>query len=144
MSLQPLSSLGRAREPRSSRAARHPLPCCQVPQCHARACRAVEIELPAAWEASATYNVLSVLVGACREHARELARRSAAVLDARADLHNLLTILEQAAVVDAEVRCRLEAAEAEAERLRLEHGIARQDLEHVECECRVAARERGR
>jgi len=100
MSLPALPPLARVREPRS-RARRRFVPRCQVPDCRARACTAVSIELPAAWEASPTYTVLTVQVGACREHARELRRRSAVLIDARGDLHSLLAIVEAAA--DAEL-----------------------------------------
>jgi hypothetical protein len=67
----------------------------------------VRIELPAAWEASVTYTVLAVVVGACREHARELQRRSDAVLAARADLHSLLTIVDASVSIEADLRARL-------------------------------------
>ena len=118
LSLQPQSSGARAREPRS-RADRHFVARCPVRHCRARACVPVEMHLPAAWEASPRYTLLTIVVAACREHARELDRRAAAMLDARADLHNLLAILEHAAIADAQARERLETAEAEVERLRL-------------------------
>jgi hypothetical protein len=66
--------------------------------CRGRACEAIEIELPASWDASATYSVLVIVVGACREHARELRRRAVAVVEARADRRVLLAIIESAAM----------------------------------------------
>ena len=96
MSLPARTSVARARERR-----------CQVPECHAPACDWARIDLPAAWEASAMYTVLTVMVGACHEHARELERRSSAVLDARADLHSLLAIVDMAVSVEADLRDRL-------------------------------------
>jgi hypothetical protein len=109
--LQTSSSPASNHERESSRAIRHVQPLCQVGGCRARACRAVEIQLPAAWEASRTYTVLTLVLGACGEHARELERRVAAMIDARVDLYNLLAIVEAAAARDAELRARLAASE---------------------------------
>ena len=89
---------------------------CQVPTCRAFARHRIEIELPAVWEGSATYTVLTVAVGACCEHASELQRRASAVLDARVDLCNLLAVVEGAVRVEAELRARLELAAARQER----------------------------
>jgi hypothetical protein len=111
MSLQAQSPVARVREPRS-RAARRFTPRCQVPQCRARACAAVRIELPAAWEASGTYTVLAVVVGACREHAHELERRVAAMLEARVDYFSLLTIVDMSVSVEADLREQLAAGES--------------------------------
>jgi hypothetical protein len=95
------------------------------------------IELPTEWETGGTYAVVSVVVAACREHARELRGRAAALLAARADLHALLV------AADRELRERLEAAEANCERLRLQCGAARQDLEVLLAERRQADRDVG-
>ncbi len=111
MSLQVQSSVGGAREQRGSRAS-SATPC-QVADCRAAFRRVVAIELPAAWEASRSYSVITVLVGACREHAPELERRAHALLDARADLHNLLTIVETEVAVEADLRQRLAASDAD-------------------------------
>jgi hypothetical protein len=89
---------------------------CQVPSCQALARRRIEIELPAAWEASATYTVLTVAVGACFEHAPELERRAAAMLEARADLYNPLTIVEGAVRIEADLRSQLDLLVAGGER----------------------------
>jgi hypothetical protein len=97
MSIQPVALAARAREPRSRRAHRY-VARCQVRGCRARACEAIEVELPATWEPAATYTVLVITVGACREHARELRRRIAAILQMRADLRGLLAIVEAAAM----------------------------------------------
>jgi len=71
---------------------------CQVPDCLRRAARVVEIELPAAWEPTATYRTLTVHAGFCVDHGREVERRVAGLLEARDDLHNLLVIVESAAL----------------------------------------------
>lgn len=73
-------------------------PCCQVPDCLRRAARVVEIELPAAWEPTATYRTLTVQAGFCVDHGCEVERRVGALLEARDDLHNLLVIVEAAAL----------------------------------------------
>jgi len=96
--------------------AAHDVRRCQLPSCRALARRRIEIELPAAWEASATYTVLTVAVGACFEHAPELERRVAAMLEARADLYNLLTIVDGAVRVEAELRARLDLLAGSAAR----------------------------
>jgi hypothetical protein len=82
-----------------------------VADCRAEVERVVEIELPAAWEASPTYSVLTVRAGACREHAPELERRAQALLAARADIHNLLVIVENAVAIEADLRARVASSE---------------------------------
>ncbi len=77
---------------------------CQVAGCGGRFWRSVEIQLPAAWEASQTYSVLSVRVDACGDCAEELKRRAAALLQGRTDICQLLSIVEAAAVTEAEQR----------------------------------------
>jgi hypothetical protein len=79
---------------------------CRVPDCPAAACELVEIELPAAWEASERYTVLTVAVAACAEHAPELRRRAAALLEARADLRALLAIVDDAIPAERQLRGR--------------------------------------
>jgi hypothetical protein len=114
LSLQAQSSVARARERRRSRA--HPGQTqCAVADCRADVDRVVEIELPAAWEASPTYSVLTVCAGACREHAPELERRAQALLAARADIHNLLVILEDAVTADLGARTASGAGSAGSE-----------------------------
>jgi hypothetical protein len=82
-----------------------------VGTCGERAWRPVEIQLPAAWEASRTYTVLTVVVDACRDHADELERRAAALLEVRTDICNLLAIVESAVVTDAGQREQIACAE---------------------------------
>jgi len=81
---------------------------CQVPTCRAFARRRIEIELPAVWEGSATFTVLTVEVGACDEHGPDLERRAGAVVEARADLCNLLTIVEGAVRIETDLRAQID------------------------------------
>ncbi len=78
--------------------------CCQVAGCGGPFWRSVEIQLPAAWEASRTYSVLTVRVDTCGDCAEELKRRAAALLQGRADICQLLFVVEAAAVTEAEQR----------------------------------------
>jgi hypothetical protein len=64
----------------------------------------VEIQLPAAWDASRTYSVLSVRVDACGDHADQLRHRVAALLEGRADVARLLATVEAAILADAALR----------------------------------------
>ena len=124
-------------------------PRCQVPGCRARVGRAVEIELPMAWEASVEYTVLSVTVGACRRHGHDLDRRARALLAARADLPSLLTIIEAAIATEQRLREELaaarsetaQAAGAELERLSADNGGLRDRLLHAEAELATMKRE---
>lgn len=88
-------------------------PRCQVPHCRARVAGVVDIELPDAWEGSAEYRVITVSIGACGKHGRELRRRALAVLEARSDLYNLLSIVQAAVEVEADLRHRAERAECD-------------------------------
>jgi hypothetical protein len=85
---------------------------CQALGCTAAAVEVVEVQLPAAWEANERYSVLPVAIGACGEHAPELWRRATALLAARADLHALLVIADDAAPAEQELRGRADVAEA--------------------------------
>jgi hypothetical protein len=109
LSLQTAAPPVRVREHDRTRPGRRDVRFCQVGLCHAHARRRVEIELPAAWEGSPTYTVLTVAVGACDEHAPELERRVAAMLQARTDLHSLLLIVEAAVRLEADLRQQLAA-----------------------------------
>lgn len=116
-------------------------PLCQIGGCHRRAGRAVEIDLPAAWEASATFTTLSVVAGLCDCHGHEAARRVQAMLQGRVEHFDLLSIITAAVPYEREQREKLERAEAEVERLELELGGARQQLRDTEAELRHARRD---
>lgn len=113
----------------------HPL--CQVSGCHHHAARAVEIDLPASWEATQNYTTLTTVVGLCCKHGQEVARRVEAGLEARSDLYNLITIVEAAVSVERDLSRRAERAIAEADRLDLENGGLRKQLREAEAELRV-------
>jgi hypothetical protein len=85
---------------------------CRVLGCREAASELVEVQLPAAWEASERYTVLTVAVAACPEHAPELRRRSAALLVARADACALLAIVDDAVPSERALRDRADVAEA--------------------------------
>lgn len=116
---------------------RNERPFCQVPGCRHHAARAVEIDLPAAWEATQNYTTLTVTVGLCGKHGREVARRVQAVLEARGDLYNLVTIVEAAVRFEKVLELRLEAMTDKADQLDRESGGLRQQLQDVEAELRV-------
>jgi hypothetical protein len=116
-------------------------PYCQVSGCHRRAARAVEIDLPASWEASRKYTTLTVVAGLCLQHGHDVSARVQAMLQARTEFHDLLTIIEMATRFELAQRLRLDAATDEANRLEIENGGLRQDLAHVQAELRLARRE---
>jgi hypothetical protein len=72
---------------------------CQVPGCPLAAATVVEVDLPATWEPTANFTALTVHVALCETHSFEVTQRVQALLEARADIPNLLRIIE--AVVDA-------------------------------------------
>jgi hypothetical protein len=117
-------------------------PLCQVGACHRRAARAVEIDLPAAWEATREFTTLTVVAGLCCEHGHDVAGRVQAMLQARTEFYDLLHIIDAAVPYERQQREKLERAEAEVERLALEAGGLRQDLAHVKAELWLAKRER--
>jgi hypothetical protein len=75
---------------------------CQILGCDLDAVSVAEIELPEAWEATANFTVMTVHAGCCYRHGIEVARRVEAILEARNDLHNLITILEAAVLAEAD------------------------------------------
>ena len=92
---------------------RHGRTYCQVAGCHARARQVGEIDLPMAWEASGEYTALTVVVGLCARHGHDVRRRVNALLEARADLPNLLQVIEDAALRDLdEAEAAVEQAQA--------------------------------
>lgn len=117
---------------------------CQVAGCHSLAARAIEVDLPAAWEATQNYTTLTVVVGLCCKHGVEVQRRVEAVLEARSDLYNLLTIVEAAVSVERDLSRRAERSIAEANRYELEAGGLRQQLQDTQAALRLARREARR
>jgi hypothetical protein len=115
---------------------------CQVAGCHRRAARAVEVDVPAAWEATREFTTLTVVAGLCCEHGHDVAGRVQAMLQARTEFHDLLHIITMAVPYEREQREELERAEVEIERLELEVGGLRQDLAHARAELWEARRER--
>jgi hypothetical protein len=99
----------------------------------------VEIQLPAAWEASRTYTVLTVVVDACREHAEELDRRAAALLEVRADLCCLLAIVEAAVFPEAGERERIADAEAAPRTARARDILTARECGRADCPCHLSA-----
>ena len=123
---------------------RNERPLCQVAGCHQLAARAVEVDLPASWEATQNYTTLTVVVGLCCKHGAEVQRRVEAVLEARSDLHNLITIVDAAVSVERDLSRRAERAVADADRFELENGGLRQQLrEGLEAELRLSPAHNG-
>ncbi len=122
---------------------RNDRPLCQVPGCRHRAVRAVEVDLPASWEATQNYTTLTVTVGLCCKHAAEVSRRVAAALEARSDLYNLITIVETAVRFEKALELRLEMATDLADRLELENGGLRQTLRDADGELGLVRKERS-
>jgi hypothetical protein len=114
-------------------------PRCQVAGCRALVVRAVEIELPMAWEASAEHTVLTVVVGACAGHGHALACRVRGLLEARAEYPQLLSIIERAAVEDAARRRRMEEVERDLVEAEGALDYQRERAEHAESAMRVVA-----
>jgi hypothetical protein len=114
---------------------------CQASGCHSLSVRAVEIDLPAAWEATQHFTTLTVVVGLCCKHGTEVSRRVEAVLEARSDLYNLVTIVEAAVRTEKVQQLRLDAATDRGDQLDRENGGLRQQLEDTEAALRVARRD---
>jgi hypothetical protein len=85
---------------------------CQIPGCRRLAARAVSIDMPAAWEATATFTSLTVYVDLCDEHGQEVERRVQAMLEARVEFANLVAIIEAAVRYEKSLELRLQAASA--------------------------------
>lgn len=113
-------------------------PLCQIGGCHLRATRAVEIDLPAAWEATREYTTLTVVVGLCASCAHDVSGRVQALLEARTEFHSLIEIIEQATRYEKAQQLRLEAVTDQADRYELEAGALRQQLQDTEAELRQA------
>jgi hypothetical protein len=107
---------------------------CQALGCTAAASELVEVQLPAAWEVSERYTVLTVSAAACPEHAPELRRRTEALLVARADLRALLTVVDDALPAERKLRDRADAAEARL-------GLATDRAEYAEAALRLLEEE---
>lgn len=117
-------------------------PFCQAAGCHHGAARAVEIDLPAAWEATQHYTTLTVVVGLCCKHGHDVAGRVRAVLEARSDLYNLIAIVDAAVAVERDLSRRAERAIAEADRHELENGGLRRELHDTQAELRLERAQR--
>jgi hypothetical protein len=83
---------------------RHGRVYCQVAGCRRRAMRAVEIELPTDWNATFGFRVVTVMLGTCVRHGRELARHATALLEARGEQDDLLQVIVGAVETDAAAR----------------------------------------
>lgn len=97
---------------------RHGRVYCQVPGCRRPAVRAVEIDLPAAWEPDPGFTTLTVTVGLCRDHGHEVARRVRVLLEARSEFPTLLHIIDGAVTAERELLDQVAEGEAEAQALR--------------------------
>ena len=116
--------------------AKHPL--CQVGGCHRRAQRAVEIDLPSAWEATREFTTLTVAAGFCLKHGHDVARRVQALVEGRGEFYDLLHIITAAVPYERQQREKLERAEAEIESLELEVGGLCEHLRDTDAELRLA------
>ena len=116
---------------------------CQVAGCHSLAARAVEVDLPAAWEATPGFTTLPVHAVCCEDHGHEVERRVQAMLEARSDLYNLIAIIEAAVRFEKALELRLDAATGRGDQLDRENGGLRQQLQDTEAALRLARR-RGR
>lgn len=121
---------------------RHGRTYCQVSGCQARVRRAVEIELPMAWEQDREYTTLIVLAGVCPRHGREIDRRVQTLLSARSALPALLTVIDSAIETEAEQQARVCALEAEAACLREQVTEQRELRELAESALELAQRGR--
>lgn len=79
-------------------------PWCQVPGCRKQVGQVVEIDVPASWDAFETYTTLTVHLGTCRKHGRELTRRMTAMLEARVEYAQMVALIGGAAVAEASAR----------------------------------------
>jgi hypothetical protein len=66
--------------------------------------RAVEIELPTDWDATFGFRVLTVMLGTCVQHGREIERHAAALLEARVEHYDLVGIIALATETDSAAR----------------------------------------
>jgi hypothetical protein len=90
---------------------RHGRTYCQVADCRRRAMRAVEIELPTDWNATLGFRVLTVMLGTCVRHGREIERHATALLEARAEQEDLIRVIALAVETDAAAREVIERME---------------------------------
>jgi hypothetical protein len=102
---------------------RHGRVYCQSPGCRRPVSRAVEIDLPAAWEPDAQFTTLTVTVGLCRDHGHEAARRARALLEARSELPTLLHIIDGAVLAERDLMAQLGSARRRATRAEYERGV---------------------
>src|SRR5262249_5571242 len=79
----------------------------------------------------------SVVAGLCLEHGHDVSGRVQAMLEARTEFHDLLSIITVAVPYERQQREKLERADADIERLELELGAARQQLRDTEAELRL-------
>jgi hypothetical protein len=113
-------------------------PCCQVEGCRRRATRAVEVELPEEWGPGIGFRVLMVTIGACREHGAELTRRALAVLEARGEYADLLTVIADAVETDGALRHQVEALDRELVEAAGAADYQREHAERAEAALRIA------
>lgn len=102
---------------------------CQVAGCHRRAERCVEVDLPISWDGARETTALTVVVGLCRAHGHDVARRVQALLEARSDYAALLAVIEMATIEDGATRAHVEELEHE---LALAQGAVRYHTDRAE------------
>ncbi len=99
--------------PKASAPTRQSRVMCQVSGCRRLAAAdPVEIDLPMAWEATREFTALTVTTNLCRQHCHDVAGRVHALLQARVEFHDLLSIIEMAVRYEKALELRLSAGEA--------------------------------
>src|SRR6266700_5964999 len=89
---------------------RHGRVYCQMADCRNRATRLVKVELPATWSGASEYTARTLLVGVCGDCGRDLESRARALLGARAEFGQLLTIIDEAVGNEFAMRIALRKA----------------------------------
>lgn len=108
-------------------------PYCQVAGCGSTTdVRGIEVDLVDAWEASPRFTTITMHVPLCASCAGEAERRIEAMLQARTEFHDLLAIITAAVGYEKAQALKLEATEAEVERLELANGSLRKTLQDTE------------
>ncbi len=112
-------------------------PLCQIAGCHHRAARAVEVDLPESWEATREFRTLTVVVGLCDDHGRDVAGRITQILEARSTFYNLVDVISGAVDLEWHLRRRMDRAIEQADQADLQCNGLRQQLTDCEAELRL-------